>query len=195
MTTQAAVLVPPAEKRAEVDAVRVVDDYRAAYEARDVERLLALFADDAEIVLAPGTFCGKAAIRAVLEWDAQVSAVATVRDHGSGVQVVGRAISWERVVSLAHEGIPFEERGVAIVELDEQGLIRSFRSYYDKLAVLDQIAGALPGIQGRVLRRLTGYLVALGRKGLELPPAGRAEGVEQASMGSPAVPGGEGFLR
>jgi hypothetical protein len=64
-----------------------------------------------------------------------------VGDAGIGVIVADHTVVSERVVSLTGEGIPYEERAVTVAEFDDRGLIRSFRSYYDKLAILDQIAG------------------------------------------------------
>lgn len=144
--------------------------YQDAYEARDVERLLDLFADDAEMTWAVGTFRGKDAIRTVLEWDVGLSPTATVRTTGIGVITSGHAIVSERVVNLTAEGIPYEERAVTITEVDDVGLIRSMRTYYDKLAVMHQIASGYPGLRGRVFRAVTGYLTRLGSKGLEVAP-------------------------
>ena len=151
-------------------ARNLVERYRQAYEERDIEHLAALFADDAELTWAGGTFRGHEAIRRVLEWDAEQSPTAAVTDWGVGVIVAGRTIVWERVVHLAYERVPFEERAVTVLELDDTGLISRLRSYYDKLDVLDQIASGSPGIQGRVFRMLTGWLVRQGSKGLDLEP-------------------------
>jgi len=106
----------------------------------------------------------------VLEWDAEQSPTAAVTDSGVGVIAAGRTIVWERVVHLAYEGVPFDERAVTVLELDDAGLISRLRSYYDKLDVLDQIASGSPGIQGRVFRTLTGWLVRQGSKGLDVEP-------------------------
>ena len=155
----------------ETRARDLVERYRQAYEERDIEHLMALFAADAELTWAGGTFRGQKALRRVLEWDARESPTAAVTDCGVGVVVAGRTIVWERVVHLAYEGrIPFEERAVTVLELDDTGLISRLRSYYDKLDVLDQIASGSPGIQGRVFRMLTGWLVRQGSKGLDLEP-------------------------
>lgn len=147
-----------------------VEEYVAAYEARDVDRLLAMFADDAELTVAPGTFRGKEAIRRLFEWDAQLSPTATVRDAGIGVLVSGRTAVCERVISERYHGIPFQEEAASIVEFDDAGKIRRMRSYYDKLDIMDQIASRYPGISGKLFRRMTGYLVAQGRKGLDDSP-------------------------
>jgi hypothetical protein len=50
-------------------------------------------------------------------------------------------------------------------------LIWHYRSYYDKLAVLDQITSGMSGIYGWFAKRLVGYLVALGKKGLDTSSA------------------------
>lgn len=76
------------------ELARRLEAYRSAYEARDVDGMLALFADDAEVVAAPGTFRGKAALRKLFEWDVRMSPTATVRDAGLGVLVSGRTVVW-----------------------------------------------------------------------------------------------------
>jgi ketosteroid isomerase-like protein len=144
-----------------------VEDFRTAYQDRDIGRLLALFADDAELTAAPGAFRGKAAIGKFFEWDARVSPAAAVHDTGLGVQVVGRSVVWERQVLETAEGVPFHEDAVTILEFDDAGLIRRYRSYYDKLAVLEQITSGMSGVYGWFASKLVGYLVALGKKGLD----------------------------
>ena len=49
------------------ELARRAEEFRSASQDRDVERMLALFADDAEATMAPGTFRGKAAIRKLFE--------------------------------------------------------------------------------------------------------------------------------
>ena len=95
---------------------------------------------------------------------------ARVEDSGMGVVVDGRTIVWERVVHLTNDGIPFEERAATILELDDAGLISRLRTYYDKLDVLDQIASGSTGIQGRMFRMLTSWLIRHGSEGLDLEP-------------------------
>ena len=147
-----------------------IEEYRDAYQARDLDRILALFTDDAEVTVAPGTFRGKDEIRKLFDWDARLSPTASVRDAGVGVVVSGQTVVWEHVVSLSYESIPYEEAATTVVEFDDAGKIRRLRSYYDKLALMDQIASRYPGIQGWMFRRLTGYLVAQGSKGLDATP-------------------------
>jgi hypothetical protein len=87
------------------------------------------------------------------------------------VLIVGRSVVWERQVLETAEGVPFREDAVTILEFDNAGLIWHYRSYYDKLAVLDQITSGMSGIYGWFAKRLVGYLVALGKKGLDTSSA------------------------
>jgi ketosteroid isomerase-like protein len=150
--------------------IELVGQYREAYQSRDLGQMMELFAEDAEVVWAAGTFRGKDTIRKVLEWDFESSPTASVRDVGIGIITVGRTAVWERVVDLTADGIPFVEQGVMIIEVDEHCRIRSLRSYYDKLGILHQIASEYPGLQGGVFRALTGYLVRQASKGLDVAP-------------------------
>lgn len=158
----------PATPLREAEIRATIAEYVAAYEARDIDRILALFADDAEVTVAPGTIHGKADIRKLYEWDARLSPAPRVRDSGAGVLVSGHVASCEHRISMTYEGIPYEEAIARVFEFDDAGLIRRLRSYYDKLAIMDQIASGLPGIQGKVFKRVTAYLVAQGRKGLDV---------------------------
>lgn len=149
------------------DVKHQVETFRAAYEARDVDRMVELFADDAEYTLAPGTFRGKSAIRRLLEWDARLSPTATIRDTGLKILASDRTVVWERQLALTAEGVSYQENALTVIEFDDAGLIRNVRSYYDKLDVLNQIASGLSGPTGWIMKRLTGYLVAQGKKGLD----------------------------
>lgn len=147
-----------------------IEQYRVAYEGRDVEAMLALFADTGEFAAAPGIFRGKSEVRRFLQWDAGLSPTTAIEDRGVGVVVAGRTAVWERVIHLTYKDIPYQELSVAIVEFDEDAQITAFRSYYDKLNVLDQISSGLPGAYGWLMRKLVGVLVTAGSKGLK--PAG-----------------------
>ncbi len=148
-----------------------VEDYRTAYQDRDLERMLGMFADDAVMIWAQGTFQGKAAIRQVLEQDVGECSVAAVRDTGLGMVVVGRSVVWERQVSLTVKGVPVREDAVTILEFNDAGLIRQFRSYYDKLGMMNQIASGLPGLYGWFARKVVGSVVAQANKGLDMSSA------------------------
>lgn len=150
------------------DLVAQVERFRDAYLRRDVDGMTALFSDDAELVAAPGSFRGKDAIRKFLQWDADLSPTARVDDVGVGVAVAGRTtVVWERVLHLTYEGIPYREDAATILEFGDSGLIRRYRSYYDKLAVVDQVASGLPGAAGWFTKQVVQVVVAVGSQGLE----------------------------
>jgi ketosteroid isomerase-like protein len=148
-----------------------LERYRAAYQHRNVEQILQLFADDGEFTAAPGTFRGKPAIRRFLEWDAKLSPTTTVRDNGVGIVVGDHTAVWERIIALSYKDVPYQEHSLAVVEFDDDARITAFRSYYDKLNVLDQITSGLPGPYGWVMRKIVGLLVSAGSKGLTTTPA------------------------
>ena len=153
------------------ELARRAEEFRSASQDRDVERMLALFADDAQVTMAPGTFRGKAAIRKFFEWETRMAPVATSMDAGLGLAVVGRSVVWECQVSETIQGVSYTTDAVRILDFDDAGLIRRYRSYYDKLDVMEKIASAMPGVQGWVARALIGYLVAQGKKGLDTSSA------------------------
>ena len=147
------------------------EEFRSASQDRDVERMLALFADDAQVTMAPGTFRGKAAIRKFFEWETRMAPVATSKDAGLGMAVVGRSVVWECQVSETVQGVPYTTDAVRILDFDDAGLIRRYRSYYDKLDVMEKIASGMSGVYGWVARALIGFLVAQGKKGLDTSSA------------------------
>jgi ketosteroid isomerase-like protein len=153
------------------ELTRQVEAYRAAYQDRDLERMLAMFAEDAVMFLSEGTFQGKAAIRKVLEQDVRGGSTAVVCDTGLGMLVAGRSVVWERQVTLTVQGVPVREDAVTILEFDDDGLIRQFRSYYDKLGMMNQIASGLPGIYGWFARKVVGSVVAQANRGLDTSSA------------------------
>lgn len=153
------------------ELIRRAEEFRSASEGRDVERMLALFADDAEVTMAPGTFSGKAAIRRFFEWEVRTAPVASSKETGVGMVAAGRSVVWECQISETVQGVPYTTDAVRILDFDDIGLIRRYRSYYDKLDVMEKIAAGLPGVYGRFARALIGYLVALGKKGLDTSAA------------------------
>ena len=122
-------------------AVRdVVERFRDAYDRRDVDGALELFADNAELVLAPRAFQGKADIRHGLEWDARLSPVSKTRLSGIEVLAKGNVAVVECVVQQTAEGIGYECPVVTVIELGDDRKIRRMSSYYDRLAIMQQVA-------------------------------------------------------
>lgn len=155
----------------ELDRSTVADVIRrfdAAYEARDVEAMLALFADDADITAGPGTFHGKEAMKQFLAWDIGLSPTVRIRQFGVGLVVSRNIAVSERVIEATYEGIPYEHPIVTVYELDDAGNIQHLRAYYDKLAIEHDLAQRMPGVKGWFTKRLLDFFVAQGAKGLHV---------------------------
>lgn len=150
------------------DVEEVVERYRDAFDRRDVEAAIELFADDASLAWAPRrAFTGKAGVRQALEWDVSLSPSARTELSGIGVLVRGNVAVMEGVVHESAEGIDYACPVVTVFELGDDHRIRSLRAYYDKLGILHDVAGAYPGAKGWLLRKLVNFLVAQGEKGLD----------------------------
>ena len=81
----------------------IVSRFHNAYDARDIDTLVELFAENGDWQLGPGTFTGKAAIRRLLEWDARLSPSARCNESGVGVIVYGNVAVSERVIEETFE--------------------------------------------------------------------------------------------
>ena len=145
----------------------IVSRFQIAYDARDIDTLVELFAENGDWRLAPGMFTGRAAIRRMLEWDARLSPSSSCRESGVGVIVHGNVAVSERVIEQSYEGIPCTYPAVTVFELNEAGKIEHLRSYYEKLSILRQFASRYPGVKGWFFRKIIEFVVAQSDKGLE----------------------------
>ncbi len=80
-------------------------------------------------------------------------------------------------MTQTYRGIVYRAPVVTVYEFDGSARIHRLRSYYDKLAIEEQIAASLPGIKGWLLRKVTRVLLAQGRTGLETPTGPPPTGV------------------
>jgi ketosteroid isomerase-like protein len=136
------------------DSVRAaVRAYHGAFEARDVDAIVAAFAPDGQVTASPGTFRGPEGLRVITQWAVDVSPTASVRDTG-GTIVSGRTAIWEGEISERYDGIDYTYPIVEVFEFDEDLKIVRKHNYYDKLAILRQIATGLPGAKGMAYRLL-----------------------------------------
>jgi hypothetical protein len=145
----------------------VVGRFRDAYDARNVDAVVDLFAEHGDWTLGPGTFTGRAAIRRVLEWDVRLSPTTSSRHSGIGTVVHGNVAVYEQAIEQSFEGIRCTFPVLTVLELNEAGKIDHARSYYDKLSILQQVANEYPGVKGWFLRKIVNLLVDQGEKGLE----------------------------
>jgi len=164
---------PTAGDSASVDALSeatvqaVANRFRDAYDARNVDAFVELFAERGDWTLGAGTFVGKAAIRRVLEWDVRFSPTASSRPLGITSVVSGNVAVNERLLEQSAEGIPYTCPAVTVLELNEAGEIEHARSYYDRLAIFGQVASTYPGIKGWLFRRIINFMIGQAEKGVE----------------------------
>jgi ketosteroid isomerase-like protein len=151
----------------EVRIREILEEYRAAYERRDRAALLDFFADDAVMTLAPGAFRGREGVAAVFDWDLRDTSSARLRPLGVGLLVKGNVAVREVVFAATWKGIRYEYPNLAVFEFDDDGKIRAYRSYYDKLGIEQRIAAQFPGIQGWLFRLMVNRLVREGEKGID----------------------------
>jgi ketosteroid isomerase-like protein len=160
-----------------IDSERVVRDvlerFRDAYDRRDVDGAVELFADDAVLVFAPRTFNGKDEIRHGLEWDAKLSPTSRTRLSGIEVLAKGNVAVAEGVVQQTADGIGYECPVVTVIELGDDHKIRRMSSYYDRLAIMQQVAAKSSGLRGEASKRLVNLLVSQAEQGLKRPEVPR----------------------
>ena len=145
-----------------------VQAFHQAFQDRDVGAMVATYAPDGQVTAAPGTFCGHEQVRTIAQWDVDTSPVATVRDTG-GTVVHGHAAIWEGEITERYGDIDYTYPIVEVYEFDEGLKITRKHNYYDKLAILRQIAAQLPGVQGAVYRFLLDRVIDAGETGLTTP--------------------------
>lgn len=151
----------------------VVERFRDTYDRRDVDGALELFADDAVLVFAPRAFKGKDDIRRGLEWDARLSPTSKTRLSGIEVLAKENVAVVESVVEQTAEGIDYECPVVTVIELGDDRKIKRLSSYYDRLAIMQQVANKSSGLKGGVFKRLVNSLVSQAEEGVERPETPR----------------------
>lgn len=163
---------PPAETTTrgaatEATVERIVARFGEAYDGRDIDAVVELFAEDGDWRVGPGTFTGKDGVRRLLEWDVGLSPTLTSREEGAGIVTKGSVGFREHRIEQTAEGIPISYPCLSVFEVNETGKIQHVRSYYDKLGIMHDIASKYPGVKGWFFRKMVNALVAQGEKGLK----------------------------
>jgi ketosteroid isomerase-like protein len=143
----------------------VVRGFGEAFVARDVERMLSFFADDAVWVSPVGTFKGKDGLRRVLTWDTQISPWVKARRFGIDIMVKGNKAVSESVSESAYEEKKFEMTSITVFEF-RGDKIQHIRLYYDKLSITKQVVMQYRGVSGWFAKRLVNLIVGRAEKGL-----------------------------
>lgn len=145
----------------------LVRRWREAFEARDVEQMLPLFADDAVWVSPVGRFEGIDGLRRVLTWDTRISPTVTSRPNGVDVLVKGNgAVKKMLSEGTLDDGHRWDAQAVAIMEFGEDETITRLAPYYDELSMAQRVARQYTGRTGWVVRKVVDALVGRAEKGL-----------------------------
>jgi len=149
----------------EKDVEGVVRGFGEAFVARDVERMLSFFADDAVWVSPVGMFRGKDGLRRVLTWDVQVCPWVKARRFGIDIMVKGNRAVSESVSEGVFEGKRYEAPSIVVFEFTGDR-IQHIRLYYDKLLITKQVVMQYKGVSGWFARRRVNLIVGRAEKGL-----------------------------
>lgn len=135
-----------------------LDELLAAARAGDADRIVACFADDAEMVTVHGVYRGKEAIAAYWRWMCAERSDADFREIGLGRLACGDTVIREVIESGRTAGVHYEVPIMGCYTFDEAGRIRRLAAYSDTWAVAKQIAAQSHGVQGLIFRSVVGML-------------------------------------
>ncbi len=122
-------------------AEQVVRQFLAALKRSDVDELVSFFSDDAVWTDGPrGTYRGVDAIRAEIE--SQVQLVPSLTVEVKNLVATGGTVTVERADTFETQGTSFDLEVVGVFEIDDSGLIKRFRDYYDLQSLMDRVAAA-----------------------------------------------------
>jgi uncharacterized protein (TIGR02246 family) len=134
----------------------------AALEAKDVEKVLSLVADDAVWMNDEGTFKGKEEWKRYLTWLAKQAAEVEVKykDTGIGVMVKGNKAVWQYTLEgKTPDGMKFEVPGVCLYEFKNEKIFQH-TTITDRLTLIKQV------VKGPVQKRIVNSIVNAAEKGL-----------------------------
>lgn len=148
-----------------------LDELTAAARAGDADRIVACFADDAEMVTVHGVYRGKEAIAGYWRWMCAGRSDAEFRETGAGRLVCGDTVVREVIESGRTAGVRYEVPVMASYAFDETGHVRRLAAYSDQWALWKQVAAQSHGVQGLLLRSFVGMLDKASGRGRPDPTA------------------------
>ena len=122
-------------------AEQVVRQFLTALKQSDVNELVSFFSDDAVWTDGPrGTYRGVDAIRAEIE--SQVQLVPSLTVEVKNLVATGGTVMVERADTFETQGKSFDLEVVGVFEIDDSGLIKRLRDYYDLSSLMDRVSAA-----------------------------------------------------
>lgn len=130
-----------------------IAECRAAMCALDVDRVLACFAEEAEVVSPDGRYAGREQVGAYVRWLYSRLSSRTVREAGAGVQVFGNTAIEEIVESIVtKDGVHLEIPVLVVNDFDEHAKLRRRAFYNDRWPMIRDIVSASGGLAGAIGR-------------------------------------------
>ena len=137
----------------------IMRDYIKALVARDVEKTLSFFAEDATWVTPSGTFKGKGELKRYLTWENQVTPDLKVTETGIKIMVQGNTGVYEHIFLGTSEGMKWEVLAMCVYEFTGDK-IQNLRTVYDRLLIAKQTA------RGMLAKKAVNSIVNAFEKGL-----------------------------
>jgi ketosteroid isomerase-like protein len=118
---------------------KLVREFLAAFEERDVEKALAFLTEDAAWVTPASAYEGKPAVRRYLNWEFEMVPSLTVTETGAGLIVQDDKALVEHTLTGTVRGEPCEWLAMCAYEFRD-AKIREVRTVYDRLSLIQQSA-------------------------------------------------------
>jgi ketosteroid isomerase-like protein len=144
---------------AEQQIKSIMRDYIKVLAARDVEKALSFFAEDATLVAPDGTFKGKGELKRYLTRMGQVTPDLKVTETGIKIMVQGNTGVYEHVLSGTSEGMKWEALAMCVYEFTGDK-IQNLREVYDRLLIAKQT------VKGMLAKKAVNSIVNAFEKGL-----------------------------
>ena len=116
---------------------KVMKNFRAALESKDVEEILSFFTDDAEWHAPEGAFKGKEQIKRYVLWNKQTTPDLKITEAGVKIIAGADVGAYEHMLSGTIDGMKWDTLGLCIYEFTGDK-IKSIRSVYDRLSIAKQ---------------------------------------------------------
>ena len=118
---------------------KIVREFLAEYERRNMEKALAYLTEDATWVTPAARYEGKDAVRRYLAWESDTVPSLTITEAGAGLMVQGNQAVIEHTLAGIVRGEPCEWLAICAYEFKD-GKIREVRTVYDRLTLVQQSA-------------------------------------------------------
>jgi len=118
---------------------KIVREFLAEYEQRNMEKALSYLTEDATWVTPVAKYEGKDKVQRYLAWEFETVPSLTITETGAGLMVQGSQALIEHTLAGTVRGEPCQWLAVCAYEF-ENGKIQEVRTVYDRLTLVQQSA-------------------------------------------------------